>query len=124
MKRLIPLLALLAVVLTGCLPGLGTLSAVPVVVETPHVATAVFTPNSDVIDVIVNFAGGEIVLVQAEDPAWQCQPFRAGWDCFVTGQDDSAVPRVVHAAGVPVRFTVHATAPGRVVASAHWKAVR
>ena len=86
-----------------------------------HTAVATFTPTLAVTDVIVNFAGGGITGVQADSPIWQCQEFRNAWDCFVTGQDDSAPPRLVHPAGEPISFTVTAAEPVLVVSSVAFK---
>lgn len=120
MKRLATLIGSL-LLLSGCLPGLGTITAVPVRVETPSLASAAFTPEVPVQDLIVNFAGGGITKVWATDDGFQCQEFRSGWDCFVTGQDDSSVERVVHPAGETIRFWIQAERARDVVGSAAWK---
>jgi|GEM_PF-2633295 len=119
MKRLATLIGSL-LLLSGCLPGLGTITAVPVRVETPSLASAAFTPEVPVQDLIVNFAGGGITKVWSTDDAFQCQEFRNAWDCFVTGQDDSSVDRVVHPAGETIRFWIQAERAREVVGSASW----
>ena len=120
MKRL-TIVAALALLLSACLPGLGSITAVPVRVQTPTLATAAFAPEVDAQDLIVNFAGGGITKVWPDDDAFQCQEFRSGWDCFVTGQDDSSVDRVVHPAGETIRFWIQAERARDVVGSASWK---
>src|SRR5690625_5285974 len=120
MRRLATLIGSL-LLLSGCLPGLGTITAVPTRVETPSLASAAFTPEVPVMDLLVNFAGGGITRVWTPDEAFQCQEFRNGWDCFVTGQDDPGAPRVVHPAGEPIRFWVQAERAREVVGSASWK---
>lgn len=123
MKRLrFPLLAVLLVwILAACLPGLGTIQPVQVSAETPHIAVATFTPSAAVTDVIVNFAGGDIDHVRPVDTRFQCQAYRSGWDCFVTGQDDARAPRVVHPAGEALQFVVYAGRAENVVASVTYK---
>src|SRR5690554_4491954 len=113
--KLGPVLAVLAVVLVGCIPGLGTMEPVAVRMETPHIAVATFTPTVAVTDVILSFAGGNIDLVRSEDVRFQCQPYRSGWDCYAVGQDNPAAPRLVHQAGEPMNFIVYASDASRVV---------
>lgn len=119
--RLTALVAALLVALAGCIPGLGTFEPINVRSVSAETAVATFVPAAPVQDVIVSFAGGGIDLVEPQDPRFQCQEYRGGWDCYVTGQDDAAAPRLVHEAGLPIRFTIHATRPAGVVASAFWR---
>ena len=119
--RLPILLAALLLAVTACLPGLGTLEPVNVTTEGPHTATAVFTPQEPAVEVIVSFAGGSIEHVHADDPRFQCQSIGTGWDCFVTGQDDAAAPRVVHEAGEAITFNVYASDATKVVGTVFYR---
>lgn len=116
--RLLTVILALAIVLAGCLPGLGTMAPLPVEVATPHIAVVTFTPLVNVRDVIIYIGGAD--LARSEHPAFECEAYRNGQRCFAPGQDDPRTPRLAHPAGESIRIIAYSADASEVTGSAYW----
>lgn len=116
--RLLTVILALAMVLAGCLPGLGTMGPLPVEVATPHIAVVTFTPLVNVRDVIIYLGGADIA--RSEHPAFTCKEYRNGHRCYVPGQDDPRTPRLIHTAGEFIQIIAYSADASDVTGSAYW----
>ena|SRR5690625_1598406 len=121
-QKLTVLLAALMLVLAACVPGLGTMEPLTVSVQGESTALVVFTPQVDVVDVIIFIGGAD--TVESEHVAFECEPYRAGHRCFVPGQEEGAEPRSISPAGIPISITATSPNPAGVSGSAYWNPAR
>lgn len=123
-QKLTVLLAALMLVLAACVPGLGTMEPLTVSVLDEGTAVVVFTPQVDVVDVIIFIGGANTVESEHVAFAFECEPYRQGHRCFVPGQEQGTEPRFISPAGHPITITARSPNPAGVSGSAYWNPAR
>jgi len=116
-KRLLPVLAAIVLVLSACLPGVsGQLDQLQVFPRGAGEAVVVFHPSVPAADVVFVVTG--VDSVSADHPDFHCEPYRSGWSCDVPSQRGPTAERILVTG--PVTLTAVTSDPSDVIATVWW----
>lgn len=117
MRRLLPTLLALTLVLSACLPGVsGQLDHLQVFPRGAGEAVVVFHPSVPAVDVVFVLTG--VDSVTTDHPDFRCEPYRSGWRCDIPSQRGPTAERVLVTG--PVTLTSTTSDVSDVIATVWW----